>query len=437
MDFSLDRFYRLNRKAIIWIVLFGLIYLLRDFFTLIFLTFILGFFAIQAARFLSDRLRLGRGLAIILVYALIASSYVWLVYWIFPSVIAQMSSIQAKLPVIQAKLKDLPDELEKKYPNLVHLSGFDVESSLLTDGDVIDWTGFYQRLSQSWDSSSTNPRRRIMEMLPDSTRRLIQQAAAEQPAGLAAKPESSASVPSPADPNAPHQLQPANSLEGDASIPAATGPARAEKENQRDAQIIEALNQNVITRRDFYRPTDFRGILLPDAGRELLARNHAELTPGQVEKLNRLLIEATFPEIIVKRRYLTEEKIDKIINQYRTQLQDYMPSFAGQLFDFFVTSLLATLFSFLIAFDYTRLQREVQSLARSKLHDFFEEAGQPVVKFALSVGYGFQAQIFIAVVTVALLIPTLIILRIPSLALLTVITFLTGLVPVIGALIQG
>ena len=57
MEFSLDRFYRINRRAIIWIVLFALVYFLRSYFLLIFLTFIIGFFAIRVSRFLMERPR--------------------------------------------------------------------------------------------------------------------------------------------------------------------------------------------------------------------------------------------------------------------------------------------------------------------------------------------------------------------------------------------
>ena len=48
MAFSLDQFYRLNRRVLIWIVLFVLLWLLRDFFGLIFMTFLLTFFSAEA-----------------------------------------------------------------------------------------------------------------------------------------------------------------------------------------------------------------------------------------------------------------------------------------------------------------------------------------------------------------------------------------------------
>ena len=76
MEFSFDRFYRINRRAIIWIVLFAIVYFLRSYFLLIFLTFIIGFFAIRISRFLMERLHMSRDLSIAVVYVAILVGYI-------------------------------------------------------------------------------------------------------------------------------------------------------------------------------------------------------------------------------------------------------------------------------------------------------------------------------------------------------------------------
>lgn len=75
-------------------------------------------------------------------------------------------------------------------------------------------------------------------------------------------------------------------------------------------------------------------------------------------------------------------------------------------------------------------------MAKSKLRDFFAEAGQPVVKFAVAVGQGFQAIVAIALITTLMVIAALVLLRIPSVAFLAVVTFLTSLIPVVGIIFE-
>ena len=50
MSFSFDQFYQINRKALIWAILGILLWLLRDFFALIFMTFLLAFVAAPLTR---------------------------------------------------------------------------------------------------------------------------------------------------------------------------------------------------------------------------------------------------------------------------------------------------------------------------------------------------------------------------------------------------
>ena len=120
MAFSFDRFYRLNRKAIIWIILFGLIYLLRDLFTLIFLTFIIGFCALPASRFITERFRVNRYLAISLVYIGILVGYVTIVRFVSPNLTREFGTIVAGLDETQTKLTGVYEEYldETKHESL-------------------------------------------------------------------------------------------------------------------------------------------------------------------------------------------------------------------------------------------------------------------------------------------------------------------------------
>lgn len=129
MEISLDRFYQLNRKAIIWMILFGLIYLSRDYFTLIFLTFIISFFAFPASKYLNQRLRLNLGIAVTLVYAGILFSYITLYILLLPNVVKQAGGIRTKLPSIQSKLNEMRGQFSENYPNAAWLFSLDIALS--------------------------------------------------------------------------------------------------------------------------------------------------------------------------------------------------------------------------------------------------------------------------------------------------------------------
>ena len=43
--FSVNEFYQRNRRVVIWVILFGLLWLLRDFFAVVFLSFVLAIVA--------------------------------------------------------------------------------------------------------------------------------------------------------------------------------------------------------------------------------------------------------------------------------------------------------------------------------------------------------------------------------------------------------
>ncbi len=262
MEFSFDRFYRLNRRVIIWVILFGFIWLLRDFFTLIFLTFIIGFFAAPATRFLVERLRLPRLAAINLIYLTILASFAALVVWVSPKLVTEFGNVLDKLPDFEKRLAELYDKYadETTYPNVAGLLQTYMEE-------------------RQFDQLITEQKR----------------------------------------------------------------------------AILERLN-------------------LPEAARRLAL--------------------------------------------------------------FGLNFLLATLFSYLITLDYFRLARVLASLKSSKLRDFYEETGAPVVRFALSIGRGFQAIVVIALITTVFATIVMLGFRLPNLALLASIVFFTSLIPIIGVVFE-
>jgi len=66
------------------------------------------------------------------------------------------------------------------------------------------------------------------------------------------------------------------------------------------SKIVQAFN-GILKRRDFYQLDDFRGVPFASDVRELLARDQDSLTEQEVQKRNRLLLEASFPQEIAKK----------------------------------------------------------------------------------------------------------------------------------------
>lgn len=96
-----------------------------------------------------------------------------------------------------------------------------------------------------------------------------------------------------------------------------------------------------------------------------------------------------------------------------------------------------TLFSFFILFDLPNLIEKTKSLRETRFRAVYEETADSVVKFAMVVGAAFQAQIFIAMLNTTLTALGLWLLQISPVALLSVIVFFAGLIPVLGLFISS
>lgn len=118
VEFSFDQFYQLNRRILIWVLFFGLLWLLRDFFGLIFLIFALSFVAAPLARFARERLRLPHFVSIILVYACFLLALASFVRFVTPRVGRQIDTLMRNLSQIETTLIEQKRKLVAAYPSL-------------------------------------------------------------------------------------------------------------------------------------------------------------------------------------------------------------------------------------------------------------------------------------------------------------------------------
>jgi predicted PurR-regulated permease PerM len=331
--FSLDQFYRLNRRALTWIILFALIWLMRNFFGLIFLTFILAFISTPLAGFAQRHLRLSRRLSIVAVYGCFLIAIGAFAFFVTPRTIKESQKLISTLPQIEERLLTLKGGLIERHPSLNPLI-----------------TGF------------------IRSVLPEEKLTEVNQQLAELNSQLDTRPGANGAAPSAARPSTAATVPPAP-----ANASAST-PATADEPTSATSALFKARED------------------------ELLLKAFMNVQAGR--------------------------------------LRERAPWLINLLWRSSATMVLALLFSFLITLDISRLGQELRSLRSSRLREFYEQAAQPVIRFAYVLGRAFQAQAVIACANALLTMIGLLVLGIPSMAMLSVIVFVCSFIPVLGVFIS-
>jgi predicted PurR-regulated permease PerM len=123
--FSFTEFYQRNRRIVIWAILFGILWLLRDFFALVLLTFVLAIIALPISEYANRRLRLPRWAALPIVYVLFLLLLATFVRFVVPSVVSELNRTVENLPGVELRLVELKNRFVERYPGLRQpLTGF-------------------------------------------------------------------------------------------------------------------------------------------------------------------------------------------------------------------------------------------------------------------------------------------------------------------------
>jgi predicted PurR-regulated permease PerM len=312
MSFSLDNFYEANRRVLIWVILIALLWLLRDFFGLIFITFVLAFIATPLVRTGQSRLKLPYRISLALVYIFFLLVLGSFIRYVTPSVIGEANIFLNNFSEVRQKLIDLERDAGTKYPG--------VERSL------------HGYMRSVLDQQSL--------LYVDTQLDIFQ------------------------------------------------------------SQILLSDNEQV----------------------QFSMGNHTD-----PETQSRL------------RQYYDKEAellITSLINYQMGKVREKLPVLINYLYHGTATMLLALLFSFLILFDSARLGEQMKSLDVSRLRYFYQQTAQPVIRFTYVVGRAIQAQAMIACVNTLLTLIGLMILDLPSIALLSLIVFVCSFIPVLGVFIS-
>ncbi len=110
MELDLQRFYRVNRPVLMWIVFFIGLFLLRQFFALVFITFIFAFVMRNVAKFLTARTRAPYWAAVVFPYLAVLTLLVLLMATAIPRVVDEGTEFSRKVPGL---LEDLAKEVQK------------------------------------------------------------------------------------------------------------------------------------------------------------------------------------------------------------------------------------------------------------------------------------------------------------------------------------
>jgi predicted PurR-regulated permease PerM len=118
MSFSFDNFYALNRRALIWIILLSLLWLLRDFLTLIFLSFLLIFVATPLIKLGQRWLRLPYRGALVVVYLVFVMLLAGFISFVTPNVITETNRFLANLGETKQRILYVKQDLIDPYPEI-------------------------------------------------------------------------------------------------------------------------------------------------------------------------------------------------------------------------------------------------------------------------------------------------------------------------------
>lgn len=142
-------------------------------------------------------------------------------------------------------------------------------SSLLEPDDVLDLGELCRQLTSGDNSAAAQLGRRILDETPADTRALVERVATEHGAT------------------------------GGSAAPEADPPRDSPRVGRNDdsARVVAALN-DLLRRRDAFEPFDLPNVLLPDEAERILALPPSDRSQPQVERLNRLLLEAVYPGAI-------------------------------------------------------------------------------------------------------------------------------------------
>jgi len=115
LELDLQRFYNINRRVVMWVLFFAILFLLREFFSLVFLTFIFAFLMRKVARLIEQTLRAPYWAAVIGPYLLAVALLALLMMTAVPRVMDEGVKFSKQVPELFLKLAEGVQETAPRY----------------------------------------------------------------------------------------------------------------------------------------------------------------------------------------------------------------------------------------------------------------------------------------------------------------------------------
>jgi len=115
VELDLQRFYNVNRRVVMWILFFAILFLLRDFGSLVFLTFIFGFLMRKVARFAVTAMRAPYWAAVTVPYLIAVALLVLLMVTAVPRVVDEGVKFSKQVPQLFLKLAEEVEAAAPRY----------------------------------------------------------------------------------------------------------------------------------------------------------------------------------------------------------------------------------------------------------------------------------------------------------------------------------
>ena len=166
MELDLQRFYNINRRVVMWILFFAGLFLLRDFFSLVFLTFIFGFLMRSVARMVQSTTRAPYWAAVLGPYLVAIALLVLLMVAAIPRLADEGARFSRRLPDL---FYSLAVEVQKAAPRY----GMEEALTKYVDADVRPATTDDQTPDSPLATSQPSPRPDATKILGNKLQRAV------------------------------------------------------------------------------------------------------------------------------------------------------------------------------------------------------------------------------------------------------------------------
>lgn len=121
MEFSLDRFYQINRRILIWLGLFGLIWMLRPFIDIVFIVFVLCYLTMPLSRFIQRYSRVPHYIATTLVFLGLILVGAGVFNYVTPRIVTEAEVVMKNAGMLDRSAQEFQAKVYAKYPLLADM----------------------------------------------------------------------------------------------------------------------------------------------------------------------------------------------------------------------------------------------------------------------------------------------------------------------------